>query len=162
MVSGADATPASGMMRGRMRGPLAKTYPVSAAVDAIENGIEKRARRVLAPGWIKLLLAMRDFIPQFVERDVAKTMPEVERAFDADIAARGAAASAAVGAGGAADTKARELRSTEVRQYGESQLVTSVRPYLRTSVSSRASAPTQPLASALATPHAGWPAARRA
>ena len=40
MVSGADATPASGMMRGRMRGPLAKTYPVSAAVDAIENGIE--------------------------------------------------------------------------------------------------------------------------
>ena len=35
---GADATPASGMMRGRMRGPLAKTYPVSAAVDAIEKG----------------------------------------------------------------------------------------------------------------------------
>ena len=78
------------MMRGRMRGPLAKTYPVSAAVDAIENGIDKRARRVLAPGWIKFLLAIRDFIPVFVERDVAKAMPEVERAFHADIAARGA------------------------------------------------------------------------
>jgi hypothetical protein len=96
------------MMRGRMRGPLAKTYPVSAAVDAIEKGIENRSRRVLAPGWIKVLLAMRDFIPQFVERDVAKTMPEVERAFEADIAERGAAASGAVGAGGAADNKARQ------------------------------------------------------
>jgi NAD(P)-dependent dehydrogenase (short-subunit alcohol dehydrogenase family) len=113
MVSGADATPASGMMRGRMRGPLAKTYPVSAAVDAIENGIDKRARRVLAPGWIKWLLAIRNPLPLFVERDVAKVMPEVERAFDADIAERGSAASEAVGAGGAADTLAREKRKAE-------------------------------------------------
>ena len=113
-----------GLRRGRHPGlgddarpharPAGQDLPVSAAVDAIENGIDKRARRVLAPGSIKLLLAMRDFIPQFVERDVAKTMPEVERAFDADIAARGAAASAAVGAGGAADTRARDTR-TEVR-----------------------------------------------
>jgi NAD(P)-dependent dehydrogenase (short-subunit alcohol dehydrogenase family) len=115
MVSGSDEAAAFGMLRRRMKGPLAKTYPVSAAVDAVEKGIENRSRRVMAPGWVSMLLAVRNYIPLFVERDVAKIMPQVERAFDADIAARGSAASAAVGAGGAADTRARELRSTEVR-----------------------------------------------
>jgi NAD(P)-dependent dehydrogenase (short-subunit alcohol dehydrogenase family) len=112
MVAGGDATVAAGMLRGRMRGPLAKTYPVSVAVDAIEKGIETRARRVVAPGWAKALLALRDFLPLLTDRQVADVMPEVERAVEADIAARGEAASAPVGAGGEADSRARQVGVT--------------------------------------------------
>jgi NAD(P)-dependent dehydrogenase (short-subunit alcohol dehydrogenase family) len=108
MVSGGDATVASGLLRGRMRGPLGKTYPVSAAVDAIEHGIETRARRILAPGWIRIMLALRDFLPRLTDKQVADVMPEVERAVEADIAERGATASAPVGAGGEADSRYRQ------------------------------------------------------
>jgi NAD(P)-dependent dehydrogenase (short-subunit alcohol dehydrogenase family) len=107
MVAGGDASPAGGVMRGRMRGPLGKTYPLSVAVDAVEHGIENRARRVVAPGWARLLLAVRDLIGPLQDREVSKYMPEVEKAFDDAIAERGAEASAPVGAGGQADTRAR-------------------------------------------------------
>ena len=105
MVSGGDATVASGLLRGRMRGPLAKTYPLSVAIDAVEKGIETRARRVVAPGWARLLLTLRDINGPISDRLVAKAMPEVERAVEADIAERGAVASAPVGAGGEADSR---------------------------------------------------------
>jgi NAD(P)-dependent dehydrogenase (short-subunit alcohol dehydrogenase family) len=107
MVAGGDASAAGGILRGRMKGPLGKTYPLSVAVDAVENGIEERARRVVAPGWARVMLAMRDFVGPLQDREVSKYMPEVERAFAEDIAKRGAEASAPVGAGGAADTRVR-------------------------------------------------------
>jgi hypothetical protein len=110
MVAGGDATVAAGLLRSRMRGPLAKTYPVSVAIDAVEKGIETRAMRVVAPGWARILLAMRYFIPAATQREMTKVMPEVEKAIEADVAERGAAASAPVGAGGEADSRARESR----------------------------------------------------
>jgi NAD(P)-dependent dehydrogenase (short-subunit alcohol dehydrogenase family) len=105
MVSGGDATVAAGMLRKRMRGPLSKTYPLSVAIDAVEKGIETRARRVVAPGWARALLALRDLNAPLADRLVRPAMPEVERAVEADIAERGAAASAPVGAGGEADSR---------------------------------------------------------
>jgi NAD(P)-dependent dehydrogenase (short-subunit alcohol dehydrogenase family) len=110
MVAGGDATVAAGLLRNRMRGPLAKTYPVSKAIDAIEKGIETRATRVVAPGWARVLLAMRYFLPAATQREMDKAMPEVERAIEADVAERGVAASAPVGAGGEADSRARQTR----------------------------------------------------
>jgi NAD(P)-dependent dehydrogenase (short-subunit alcohol dehydrogenase family) len=107
MVAGGDASPAGGIMRGRMKGPLGKTYPLSVAVDAVEQGIESRARRVVAPGWARAILAMRDVIGPLQDREVSKYMPEVEKAFNDAIAEQGEAASAPVGAGGQADTAAR-------------------------------------------------------
>ena len=107
MVAGGDASPAGGIMRGRMKGPLGKTYPLSVAVDAVEAGIESRARRVVAPGWARAMLAMRDFIGPLQDREVSKYMPEVETAFNKAIAEHGAEASAPVGAGGQADTRSR-------------------------------------------------------
>jgi NAD(P)-dependent dehydrogenase (short-subunit alcohol dehydrogenase family) len=107
MVSGGDASVAGGLLRGRMRGPLGKTYPLSVAIDAVEKGIENRSRRVVAPGWAKILLGLRDFMGPVAERQVSGVMPEVERAVEAEIAERGAAASAPVGAGGEADTRLR-------------------------------------------------------
>jgi NAD(P)-dependent dehydrogenase (short-subunit alcohol dehydrogenase family) len=110
MVSGGDATVAAGMLRARMRGPLAKTYPLSAAIDAVEAGIESRAKRVVAPGWARILLALRWFIPAATQRQMGNIMPEVERAIEADVAEHGAAASAPVGAGGEADSRQRAAR----------------------------------------------------
>jgi NAD(P)-dependent dehydrogenase (short-subunit alcohol dehydrogenase family) len=110
MVSGGDATVAAGLLRGRMRGPLAKTYRLSVAIDAVEKGIENRSMRVVAPGWAKILLALRYWIPNATLREMTKVMPEVERAIEADVAERGAAASAPVGAGGEADSRQRATR----------------------------------------------------
>ncbi|MFL5349545.1 MAG: SDR family NAD(P)-dependent oxidoreductase, partial [Hyalangium sp.] len=107
MVAGGDASPAGGILRGRMKGPLGKTYPLSVAIDAVEHGIETRARRVVAPGWARIMLAMRDFVGPLQDREVSKYMGEVERAFNDAIAEQGAEASAPVGAGGQADTRSR-------------------------------------------------------
>jgi NAD(P)-dependent dehydrogenase (short-subunit alcohol dehydrogenase family) len=108
MVAGGDATPAAGILRGQMKGPIGKTYPLSVAIDAVEKGIENRSRRVVAPGWAKIMLAIRDFVGPLQDKQVASYMPEVERAFEEDIAERGVSeASAPVGAGGAADSASR-------------------------------------------------------
>ena len=110
MVAGGDATVAAGLLRGRMRGPLGKTYPLSVAIDAVDKGIENRSMRVVAPGWAKILLAMRYWIPNATLREMKQVMPEVEKAIEADVAERGAAASAPVGAGGEADSRRRASR----------------------------------------------------
>jgi NAD(P)-dependent dehydrogenase (short-subunit alcohol dehydrogenase family) len=95
------------ILRAKMKGPLAKTYPLSVAIDAVEKGIENRSRRVMGPSWIKYMFAMRDFLGPITDRQVADVMPEVERVVSADIAARGAQSSAPVGAGGEADSRTR-------------------------------------------------------
>jgi NAD(P)-dependent dehydrogenase (short-subunit alcohol dehydrogenase family) len=110
MVAGGDATVAAGLLRGRMRGPIGKTYPLSVAIDAVEKGIENRSMRVVAPGWAKALLALRYWIPNATLKQMMKTMPEVEQAIEADVAERGAAASAPVGAGGEADSRQHASR----------------------------------------------------
>ncbi len=107
MVAGGDASAAGGLLRGKMKGPLAKTYPVSVAVDAVEKGIENRSRRVMGPPWIKYMVAIRDFIGPLTDKQTADVMPEVERVVSEDIARRGAESSAPVGAGGAADSRVR-------------------------------------------------------
>lgn len=107
MVAGGDASAAGGILRNRLKGPLAKTYPVPVAVDAVVAGIENRSRRVMAPGWIKFLFAIRDFIGPMSDRQVGDVMPEVERVVSEDIARRGSESSAPVGAGGAADSRFR-------------------------------------------------------
>lgn len=112
MVAGGDASAAGGVLRGRMKGPLAKTYPVSVAADAVEKGIENRARRVMAPGWIRIMFVMRDFLSPITDKQVADVMPEVERLVEEDIARRGAESSAPVGAGGQADSQSRSREST--------------------------------------------------
>jgi NAD(P)-dependent dehydrogenase (short-subunit alcohol dehydrogenase family) len=40
-------------------GPWNRVVPVSAGIDAIERGITKRSRRVVAPGWIAAMLPLR-------------------------------------------------------------------------------------------------------
>jgi hypothetical protein len=42
--------------------------PLTRALDAIERGIERRARRVTAPGWVSPLLALRMLLQPLVDR----------------------------------------------------------------------------------------------
>jgi NAD(P)-dependent dehydrogenase (short-subunit alcohol dehydrogenase family) len=107
MVAGGDASAAGAILRSRMKGPIGKTYSLPVAIDAVEKGIESRARRVVAPGWARVMLAMRDILGPIQDKQLAPYMSEVERAFEEDIATRGSEASAPVGAGGAADSARR-------------------------------------------------------
>lgn len=69
-------------------GPLSRVAPLSAGVDAIERGIERRSRRVVAPGWVAAVLPVRMLVQRIVEvasqRDLAAVL-EIARAEDAPL-----------------------------------------------------------------------------
>ena len=77
-------------MRENFAGPLKKLIPTSKAVDAIEKGIDRRARRVTAPkGLIGGLFRARGVAPGLLERDMLKMAPAVEEATVREQAAKG-------------------------------------------------------------------------
>jgi NAD(P)-dependent dehydrogenase (short-subunit alcohol dehydrogenase family)/alkylhydroperoxidase family enzyme len=41
------------------RGPFARVTPLEVGIDAIERGIKRRSRRVVAPGWVAAVLPVR-------------------------------------------------------------------------------------------------------
>jgi NAD(P)-dependent dehydrogenase (short-subunit alcohol dehydrogenase family) len=104
MVRGADRTELGSTMRALLKGPLAKTYPVSAAAEAVVRGIERRQRIVACPRWLIALMAIRPLLPWLTEREVRENIAEFDR-----VAAREAATSGStmVGAGGEAERAAR-------------------------------------------------------
>ena len=103
MVASADRHPLGALMRTRLRGPLARRYPVSVAGEAIERGIERRARYVVVPGWIRALLLARGLITPLGERLAGREAAEADALFADDVRRRGEhQASAPVGPGGAA------------------------------------------------------------
>ena len=108
MVRGADARPGIGTMRSRIGGPLSKTYPLSDVATAVAEAVERRAKHVTVPGWVRALLPLRGLLAPLIEREGARAVPAVEQEMEAVIAREGAAAATApVGAGGAADSAAR-------------------------------------------------------
>jgi NAD(P)-dependent dehydrogenase (short-subunit alcohol dehydrogenase family) len=48
-------------------GPFLRIAPVTAAVNAIERGIEQRSRRVVSPGWVAAVLPVRMLAQRFTE-----------------------------------------------------------------------------------------------
>ncbi len=109
LVQGADRTRLGALMRSSLKGPLGKTYPLSAAVAATVDGIEHRRRRVLTPGWLRGVLLVRGLLnTALTDRETLAVVPEADRLAAQEVRERGAAASAAVGAGGEADMVARE------------------------------------------------------
>jgi len=109
MVRGADAHPAIATIR-RDLGPLSKMYPVSAVGKAVVQGMQKRSRWVVVPGWARVLVGLGRLLQPIVERGSYDDAATVDKAFQDDIERRGIeVASAPVGAGGAAvDTSDRE------------------------------------------------------
>lgn len=61
LVKTAGEHPAFAYMRTHLPGPLKQVSPVDIAIEAIVSGVERRKRRVMAPGWLRLPLAMRWF-----------------------------------------------------------------------------------------------------
>jgi NAD(P)-dependent dehydrogenase (short-subunit alcohol dehydrogenase family) len=106
MVASADEHPVFGALRKKMPGPIAKTYPLSVAVDAFTAGINRRARAIHIPASMLITKLIRAILPPVVELGAARLVPAADKAALADVAARGAAASAPVGPGGAAATRA--------------------------------------------------------
>jgi NAD(P)-dependent dehydrogenase (short-subunit alcohol dehydrogenase family) len=106
MVRGADAHPALGGLRDELPGPITRSYPVSAVSRAVADGIDKRRRWIVVPGWLRPLLVMRTALAPLIERSGFERAAEADRLFQQDVEARGAeAASAPVGPGGEAATE---------------------------------------------------------
>jgi NAD(P)-dependent dehydrogenase (short-subunit alcohol dehydrogenase family) len=95
------------VMRSSRGGPMAKTYPVSLAANAIVQGIETRARWVTAPGWIRVMLILRGVLQPLIERRVRDKMPQLDRLSAEEAERLGERADAPMGPGGDA-----ALRST--------------------------------------------------
>ena len=56
--------------------PFARVAPVEAAVDAIERGVVRRARRVVAPGWVAAVLPVRTVAQRLVDLGSRRGLPE--------------------------------------------------------------------------------------
>jgi len=109
MVRGADARSGIAGMRARISGPAGKTYPLSDVAEAVAQGVERRARHVTVPGWVRALIALRGPLATVLDRQGRRQVPAIEAQMREVIARDGAAAaSAPVGAGGAADSAARD------------------------------------------------------
>ncbi len=111
MVRGADATEGGATMRGKLKGPLAKTYPVADAAEAVVAGMERRARRVFFPGWIRVVFTLRDVLQPLTEMQAKRWGAEADEIAQREIARLGVEeASQPVGPGGAAAMAARRER----------------------------------------------------
>ncbi len=111
MVRGADARPGIGTMRKRVGGPLSKTDPLSDVATAVTEGIERRARHVVVPGWVRGMLLLRGPLATLADRMGRRDVQAVEQEMAEAMAREGReAVSRPVGAGGAADSAAREAR----------------------------------------------------
>jgi NAD(P)-dependent dehydrogenase (short-subunit alcohol dehydrogenase family) len=109
LVRGARSHPAVGELAEQDRGPLGKTYPLSAVGDAVVDGVERRRRWVVVPGWARALLIGRTVLTPLLDEVGRRRVPEADELFERDVRERGAAAaSAPVGAGGEAAARARE------------------------------------------------------
>jgi NAD(P)-dependent dehydrogenase (short-subunit alcohol dehydrogenase family) len=106
MVRGADEHPAAQFMRAKMRGPAGKTFTVEEAGEATAAGIEARARRIVVPKGFRALLVGRMPMAFLTELMAKRDTQEFVRLMEEETE-RGAEASAAVGAGGEADNRAR-------------------------------------------------------
>ncbi len=111
LVTGAqEKLDAFDLMRSKLPGPTKKTYPVEDAAKAIERGVEKRKKRIVAPGWVRTMIAVRGLVAPSLERslDVKDVVDTAER----EAAEKGAEAFRPTGAGGEADARAREHART--------------------------------------------------
>ncbi|HEX7289873.1 MAG TPA: SDR family oxidoreductase [Conexibacter sp.] len=109
MVRGVDERAGTVGLRSRLgRGPMRKTYPLSEAATAVARGVERRSRHVTVPNWIRAALLLRGPLAIVTDRQTRGEVPAMEAQLQAAIAREGAAAATApVGAGGAADSAAR-------------------------------------------------------
>jgi short-subunit dehydrogenase len=106
MVRGGDENALGARMRARLKGPAARTSSLADAADAMEAGVASRARIVVYPRWVRAAVALRSVFQPIVDLQSRRHMADDDRFALEQVEAHGAAASAPVGAGGAADRRA--------------------------------------------------------
>ncbi|QBI54403.1 SDR family oxidoreductase [Streptomonospora litoralis] len=106
MVRGADADAALAHMRKRLPWPMNRTYAPEPAVERLLAGIARRRAHVYGQPWLRAVQGVRGALPgliaAFAPRELARLAPQ--------LAATRHARAGAVGAGGAADMRARHDR----------------------------------------------------
>ncbi len=60
----------------RRAGPFTRVAPLEVGIDAIERGIERRSRRVVAPGWVAGMLPVRMAIQRAVDLGTRRGLRE--------------------------------------------------------------------------------------
>ncbi len=90
MVSDGFDHPAGVASRSTMPGPLARVYPLSMAIDAVERGVEKRSRIVAAPAMVRGLIALRGLIAPFADLGNPRGMAQIVKEGEAEVARVGA------------------------------------------------------------------------
>lgn len=78
------------LLRGALRPPFKKTYPVEQAVKDIVAGFEQRRRRICTPRFVFAAHALRPVLnTPALQRDQLAVAPEIERVFEQELAERG-------------------------------------------------------------------------
>ncbi len=72
LVRASFAQPSTQNMRSSTPSFVRNPAPVSKAVDAIEQGIERRSARLWAPRWVGPMIALRGLLQPFTERQLLK------------------------------------------------------------------------------------------
>ncbi|WP_084469157.1 SDR family oxidoreductase [Nocardiopsis trehalosi] len=108
MVRGADEDDELRELRSRLPWPLSRTFPLPPAVDRMVAGIARRAPHVYGQGWLRALQGVRGTLPGII----GTFGPRELRRLDARLRATAGRRAGAVGAGGAADLRARTARPT--------------------------------------------------
>jgi hypothetical protein len=90
-------------MRGELPWIFGRTYPVEPAVAAMVRGIERRSKQVYCQGWLRMMPAIRGFVPAVIGAMPVARFRHTEEAIEA----AGTEATKTVGAGGRADSAAR-------------------------------------------------------
>lgn len=104
MVRGADEVGLMREMRQRLPWPANRTYPPGPAVERLVAGIERRSAHVYAQGWLRGMQPVRGVLPGLLALGARREM----RRFGDRLTALGGRG--LLGAGGAADEKARTQR----------------------------------------------------
>ncbi len=79
------------ILRAALRPPFKKTHPVERVARDIVAGFERRRRRICTPRIVYGAHAFRSLMTtRLIERDLLSAAPEMERAFQQELAARGA------------------------------------------------------------------------
>lgn len=107
MVRGADAHDVMRDVRQKLPWPTNKTYPLGPAVDRIVDGIERRSAHVYGQWWLRGMQSVRGYLGPLIggplgQREMKRVAPRIEQAGGVQVGL--------VGAGGAADEKARAER----------------------------------------------------
>jgi NAD(P)-dependent dehydrogenase (short-subunit alcohol dehydrogenase family) len=72
LVRASFAQPSAQAMTGRLPGFMRNPAPLSKAIDAIEQGIERRADRLWAPRWVGTMLVLRGLLQPLTERQMLR------------------------------------------------------------------------------------------